>query len=774
MTINTTSNKAQWQGNGSTTVFPFAFEVGSVSQTALTLSSGGSVTTIPPSSYSVSGLGSPNGGTITYPLSGSPIATGTTLTLIRTVPLQQLTDLVNQSNYFPDAVEGGLDYLTMALQQVAQQVAYALQTPESDPVLNLILPAAAARANMLAGFDINGNAQVYPITASVGAGNLTAELGSNGHPGFKAGTDFTVGQPSVLTLSKSYGSVANVFAAWDSNYKERDSYQIVGNQIQFGSWSGNTFVVGTWPNTVANVDVVGGTTLSLYVPPNGSVGPTQLQSNAVGDGQLAWGAILNRTCNNLTDLASLNPAIYIRAFASGFGAAGDGGGGFYVYSTSVSQSLANGATIVKSTFTGATGVWLLQFGTFITAAQFGIFGDAATVNTTQLSSLTTWLAAQSYKPEIIFGQGVYLYTSSPNFAISHARFTARGEVRLRNTGTGSGVILDAGSGSQNVYDVTFGTPGNPFIVEVNSATASNAVYLRGVHHSTVAVKPRSAGASSAGLAIYFAVCTTFYVTCSVNEDGGWYGGSSAKPTYGIYATQRNAGEATSYCRFVNPIIEGPTYGIYFDFAGGNLVDGGTCEDCTNTGIFESANAFSNVFRKMDMEVNTTSDIDSAGLLSHFDDCDTNKIIHLRGNDQLVSGGVHSQITFESGALHPRVEKCRVNRNNDGSTITDSSATNTAVWHDVVNYAAGTLVAPPAIFSIGISTSPTSYTNNTSRDVDVTAQGGTITSITLTRGATTVTVASGTSVNAGWCRTSPGDTVSVNWSSSPTGVYGVPR
>lgn len=276
MTIATTSNKAIWQGNGSTTVFSFSFEVGSISEITLYLTSGGSVTSIPSSSFSVSGLGSPSGGTITYPLSGSPIAQGTSLTLVRTVPLQQLTDLLNQSNYFPDAVEGALDYLMMAIQQVAQQVSYSLQTPESDPVLDLTLPNASARAGMLVGFDVNGNAITFPVPASVGAGNMTAELGSNGRPGFKAGTDFTAGTTSTLTLSKSYGSVGNVFVAFDGVYQERDSYQISGSQITFGSWISNVFTAAPIPVGVNNVDVVGGTTLSVNAPAQGTVIPSSM------------------------------------------------------------------------------------------------------------------------------------------------------------------------------------------------------------------------------------------------------------------------------------------------------------------------------------------------------------------------------------------------------------------------------------------------------------------------------------------------------------------
>lgn len=169
MTISTTSNKALWSGNGATTVFPFSFEINNSNEATLYYTDAtGAVSTIPPSSYSIAGIGSPNGGTVTYPLSGSPIASGTSLTLVRTVALQQLTDLANQSNYFPDAVEGALDYSMMALQQIGASVNGSLQAPPADASPNMQLPAAAARANMVLGFDANGNPTMLLAGGSAG------------------------------------------------------------------------------------------------------------------------------------------------------------------------------------------------------------------------------------------------------------------------------------------------------------------------------------------------------------------------------------------------------------------------------------------------------------------------------------------------------------------------------------------------------------------------------------------------------------------------------
>jgi hypothetical protein len=60
-----------------------------------------------------------SGFTLTYPTSGAPIANGTSLTVQRILPLQQLTSLENQGNFYPQAVEAGLDVLEMQIQQVS-------------------------------------------------------------------------------------------------------------------------------------------------------------------------------------------------------------------------------------------------------------------------------------------------------------------------------------------------------------------------------------------------------------------------------------------------------------------------------------------------------------------------------------------------------------------------------------------------------------------------------------------------------------------------------
>lgn len=158
MTISTQSNKIIGLGNGATTSWPYSFLIPSQNVVQVLYTNvAGVITVLSQSQYTISGINNPNGGTVTYPLSGSPIPAGSTLTIIRVLPYQQLTDLINQGGYYPAVVEGMGDTLEMQIQQVAGELVNVIRFPVVDPNSNATLPAAAARAGRYLAFDGNGN-----------------------------------------------------------------------------------------------------------------------------------------------------------------------------------------------------------------------------------------------------------------------------------------------------------------------------------------------------------------------------------------------------------------------------------------------------------------------------------------------------------------------------------------------------------------------------------------------------------------------------------------
>ncbi len=137
MSLSSTTNKVIFNGNGATIVWPFSFMVLEAGHLSVILTdASGLETTLPSGLYSVAGIGDPAGGSVTYPLTGSPVASGTRLTLLRTVPYTQTTVLSNQGGYYPEVVERRFDQIYMALQQLEERVGraslYSLSNPATE------------------------------------------------------------------------------------------------------------------------------------------------------------------------------------------------------------------------------------------------------------------------------------------------------------------------------------------------------------------------------------------------------------------------------------------------------------------------------------------------------------------------------------------------------------------------------------------------------------------------------------------------------------------
>lgn len=61
------------------------------------------------------------------------------------------------------------------------------------------------------------------------------EKGSGGTYGFAAGTDFTAGTTTTLTLSQPYGSQANLIVAFDGAWQGADQFSLSGKTLTFTS-----------------------------------------------------------------------------------------------------------------------------------------------------------------------------------------------------------------------------------------------------------------------------------------------------------------------------------------------------------------------------------------------------------------------------------------------------------------------------------------------------------------------------------------------------------
>jgi len=214
MTISTTTSKVIWQGNGATTAFSYSFAMPIASEAVLTYTDTfGNQTVLNAAQYSITGVGTSTtgggtqGGTVTYPLTGSPIAAGTTLTLQRVIPYTQPTSLANQSGFWPSVVEGMDDNLEMQIQQLAEIAARSLQfNPADAGPFNPLVPAAE-RANMALMFDANGN-PIAGLPASTTAA-ISAAMLAVVQAASRAAALTLLGLPNGYTTPELFGAVGN-------------------------------------------------------------------------------------------------------------------------------------------------------------------------------------------------------------------------------------------------------------------------------------------------------------------------------------------------------------------------------------------------------------------------------------------------------------------------------------------------------------------------------------------------------------------------------------
>jgi hypothetical protein len=295
----------------------------------------------------------------------------------------------------------------------------------------------------------------------------------------------------------------------------------------------------------------------------------------------------------------------------------------------------------------------------VSVLDFGADPTGVVPCDTALANARAYIAGNATRYKLVFPSGIYSYSVSPNWAIQNVVIEAEGEVRLRYSGVGNAVILDAGTATLDLcYNVTMGR----FIVECPS-TGQNAVFVRSVHHSELSFDVHGAGTTYAGLRVEFAVCTDFpNFACTVNEEN-WYAG--AKPQYGANLTVRNNNaETVSYCLFTNPIIEGPDTGINLVGTLGNVFIGGTSEACSTYGVFANSSASQDRFFGTDFEVNTVADIYTTGCLAlEFIGIDTTNIINIGtgSNGVIIDGGLHQSILVDTGSVSTTLSNCKFNR-----------------------------------------------------------------------------------------------------------------
>lgn len=180
-TVPTSSNSITVAGNGVQTSFSFPFVgVAAADIQVLFTTASGNQTTLAqgpgPTQYQVTlnaavapalwGVG----GTVTYNPSGTPIPSGSSLTITRTLPVRQDTTLQNQASFgqYAQVTEQAIDLQNMQLQQVAGTIGRTIVANPANSSAPAPLPPAAQVAGQGVCFDGSGNNLIGCVLPSSG------------------------------------------------------------------------------------------------------------------------------------------------------------------------------------------------------------------------------------------------------------------------------------------------------------------------------------------------------------------------------------------------------------------------------------------------------------------------------------------------------------------------------------------------------------------------------------------------------------------------------
>lgn len=244
---------------------------------------------------------------------------------------------------------------------------------------------------------------------------------------------------------------------------------------------------------------------------------------------------------------------------------------------------------------------------WVTPQDFGAKGDGVTNDTAAFAAAI--LHCQTYGKCLEIPEAVYILTAgSINWAAAKFTVVGHGLPTLQYVGAGQGFVANA-TGIGPGYLKRFRVEN---LLILGSPTLTDGFALTGMVQTRVKnVEVRE--------------CTTnaFIIKDDVS---GYYENllhsnpyGTTKPTYGLRVT--SAGTSyTADTTFVNCVSEDfPGIGCYMEKASGCIMIGGTFEGCA-TGMVVGPTSAHNKFDSVWFEVNSTKDIEEAGLGNSYHNC----------------------------------------------------------------------------------------------------------------------------------------------------------
>lgn len=166
-----TGRSTTWVADGANRNWDFPFKALSASHIRLVVTDPSGTKSIVTEGFTVVGINSDDGGTVTYPLSPTtPLPAGYKVQVRRFVPFSQPNRIGNQGGFHAETHERTFDLLAMQVQQLNEDgTARGLTAPSDDGVLDMRLPRKAARAGKLLEFDADGRPTTKTTVADIKA-----------------------------------------------------------------------------------------------------------------------------------------------------------------------------------------------------------------------------------------------------------------------------------------------------------------------------------------------------------------------------------------------------------------------------------------------------------------------------------------------------------------------------------------------------------------------------------------------------------------------------
>lgn len=160
MTVSSSTNKVSYAGNGTLTSFAYSFKIFDQADLSVILRSSDGTETVQTitTHYTVSGVGSANGGNVVF---GTPPANGVTVVILRDQPLTQGLDLVPNDPFPAQSIEDTLDKIVFMVQKNEEELSRAVKASRTNVINNSEFTVSATdRANKLFSFDAAGNLSI--------------------------------------------------------------------------------------------------------------------------------------------------------------------------------------------------------------------------------------------------------------------------------------------------------------------------------------------------------------------------------------------------------------------------------------------------------------------------------------------------------------------------------------------------------------------------------------------------------------------------------------